>query len=130
MSEEAIEIMNALILIALISLLQVPYFDTQGTINRVNSPSSMVIGNDTANKTVILDGVDASGLNNKQYAYLMSDIQGYFPGKSVLINGSYVYFDLVGSYNAQSINEMIERKISDLEQMPELFCEGYDCLEY
>jgi len=119
--------MNALVLIALISLLQAPHFDMQGTINRVSSPSSMVIGNGTLNKTVVLDGIDASGLNNKQYNYLMSDIQGYLTGKKVLVNGSYIYFDLVGSYNAHSINEMIEKKISDLEQISYLFCEGYDC---
>lgn len=119
--------MNALVLIALISLLQAPHFDMQGTINRVSSPSSMVIGNGTLNKTVVLDGIDASGLNNKQYNYLMSDIQGYLTGKRVLVNGSYIYFDLVGSYNAQSINRMIEKKISDLEQISYLFCEGYDC---
>lgn len=119
--------MNALILIALISLLQAPDFDMQGTIMRVDSPSSIVIGNETLSRTVILDGVDASGLNNKQYNYLMSDIQGYLPGKAVLVNGSYVYFDLVGSYNAKSINEMMKKKISDLEQMPDLFCEAYDC---
>ena len=117
-------------LIILVSLLPTPLFDMQGTIIRVNSPSSMVIGNETANKTVLLDGVDASGLNNLQYDYLMTDLQGYLPKKKVLINGSRVYFDLGGSYNSQSINEMIEKKISDLEQMPDLFCEGYDCWLY
>jgi len=120
--------MNAVAaLIILASLMQTPLFDMQGTIIRVNSPSSMVIGNETVNRTVLLDGVDASGLNNLQYDYLMRDLQGYLPKKTVLINGSQVYFDLVGSYNSQSINEMIEKKISHLEQMPEFFCEGYDC---
>ena len=116
--------------IILVSLLQTPLFDMQGTIIRVNSPSSMVIGNETINRTVLLDGVDASGLNNLQYDYLMKDLQGYLPKKRVLINGSQVYLDLVSSYNSQSINEMIEKKISDLEQMPDLFCEGYDCWQY
>ena len=120
--------MNAVAaLIILASLMQTPLFDMQGTIIRVNSPSSMVIGNETVNRTVLLDGVDASGRNNLQYDYLMRDLQGYLPKKTVLINGSQVYFDLVGSYNSQSINEMIEKKISHLEQMPEFFCEGYDC---
>jgi hypothetical protein len=114
-------------MIILVSLLQTPHFDMQGTIIRVNSPSSVVIGNETANRIVLLDGVDASGLNNLQYDYLMRDLQGYLPKKRVLVNDSQVYFDLVGSYNAQSINEMIEKKISHLEQIPDFFCEGYDC---
>ena len=113
--------------VILVSLLQTPHFDMQGTIIRVNSPSSVVIGNETVNRTVLLDGVDASGLNNLQYDYLMKDLQGYLPKKRVLINGSQVYFDLVSSYNSQSINETIEKKISHLEQMPDYFCEGYDC---
>lgn len=117
-------------LIILVSLYQTPIFDMEGTINRVNSPSSLVIGNETANRTVLLDGVDASGLNNHQYDYLMRDLQGYLPKKRVLVSGSQVYFDLVSSYNAQSINEMIEKKISDLEQMPDLFCDGYNCWQY
>jgi len=122
--------MNGLFLIVLVSLIQSPQFDMQGTIIRVNSPSSLVIGNDTVNKTVILDGVDSSGLNNLKYNYLMRDLQEYLPKKSVLVNGTNVYFDLVGSYNARSINDMIENKISDLEEMPDLFCEGYDCWIY
>ena len=117
-------------LIILVSLYQTPIFDMEGTINRVNSPSSLVIGNETANRTVLLDGVDASGLNNHQYDYLMRDLQGYLPKKRVLVSGSQVYFDLVSSYNAQSINEIIEKKISDLEQMPDLFCDGYNCWQY
>ncbi len=120
--------MNALAaFIIMASLLQTPIFDMQGTVIRVNSPSSLVIGNETVNRTVLLDGVDVSGLNNLQYDYLMKDLQGYLPKKRVLINGNQVYFDLVGGYNSQSINEMIENKISHLEQMPDDFCEGYDC---
>ena len=119
--------MNALYLIILVSLIQSPQFDMQGSIIRVNSPSSMVIGNETANITVLLEGVDASGLNNLKYDYLMRDLKEYLPKKRVLINGSQVYFDLMGSYNSQSINDMIENKISDLEQMPDYFCEGYNC---
>jgi len=129
-SEKGIDIMNGLFLIVLVSLIQSPQFDMQGTIIRVNSPSSLVIGNDTVNKTVILDGVDSSGLNNLKYNYLMRDLQEYLPKKSVLVNGTNVYFDLVGSYNARSINDFIENKISDLEEMPDLFCEGYDCWIY
>ncbi len=39
--------------IILVSLLQTPLFDMQGTIIRFNFPSSMVIGNETADKTVL-----------------------------------------------------------------------------
>ena len=71
--------MNALSLIILVSLIQSPQFDMQGTIIRVNSPSSMVIGNETINRTVLLDGVDASGLNNLKYDYLMRDLKERIP---------------------------------------------------
>ena len=113
--------------IILASLLQTPAFDMQGTVTRVNSPTSLVIGNETVNRTVLLEGVDASGLTNLKYDYLMRDLQGYLPKKEVLVNGSQVYFDLVAGYNSQSINEMIEKKISLLEQMPDYFCQDYEC---
>lgn len=117
--------MNALVLIPMILLLQASYFDMQGTILAVNSPNSLLIGNDTFNKTVILDGVDASSLNQKQYNYLMSDIKYLLKGKSVFVKGNYVYFDLTGSYNSNSINDMIKKEITDLMQMRKYFCEGF-----
>jgi hypothetical protein len=58
--------MNALAIIPVILLLQASYFDMQGTIMNVISPSSLLIGNNTAN----LADVDASGLNQRQYAYI------------------------------------------------------------
>jgi hypothetical protein len=63
--------MNALALIPVILLLQASYFDMQGTIINVISPSSLMIGNNT----VTLADVDASGLNQRQYAYLMDDLK-------------------------------------------------------
>ena len=47
--------------------------------------------------------------------YLMEDLKSYYIGKDVLVKGNYVYFDLNGAYNSQSINEMIQNKISDLQ---------------
>ncbi|MDD2756691.1 MAG: hypothetical protein PHS80_14350 [Methanothrix sp.] len=58
--------MNALAVIPVILLLQASYFDMQGTIVKVISPTSLLIGNNT----VILADVDASGLTARQYAYL------------------------------------------------------------
>lgn len=118
-------IMKALALIPMILLLQASYFDMQGTILNVNSPNSLLIGNDTINKTIILEGVDASSLNQKQYNYLMSDIRDQLKGKSVFVKGNYVYFDLTGSYNSRSINDMIKKKIADLVEMRKFFCEGF-----
>jgi hypothetical protein len=63
--------MNALALIPVILLLQASYFDMQGTIINVISPSSLMIGNNT----VTLADVDASGLNQRQYAYQMDDLK-------------------------------------------------------
>ena len=104
--------MNSLALIPAILLLQASYFDMQGTIVDVISPSSLLIGNDT----VILADVDASGLTARQYAYLMKDLQSSLPGKDVFVKGGYVYFDLTGSYNSHSINEMTQKDISDLKE--------------
>jgi len=117
--------MKALALIPMILLLQASYFDMQGTILAVNSPNSLLIGNDTVNKTIILEGVDTSSLNKKQYDYLMSDIKGLLKGKSVFVKGNIVYFDLTGSYNSHSINDMIKKEIADLIEMRKFFCEGF-----
>ena len=113
--------MNALVLIPVILLLQASYFDTQGTIMEVISPSSLRIGNNTVN----MADVDASDLNMRQYAYLMSDLESSLKGKDVFVKGGYVYFDLTGSYNSVSINEMTQKEISDLMEMREFFCDGF-----
>jgi hypothetical protein len=117
--------MKALALIPLILLLQASYFDMQGTVMSVNSPTSLLIGNGTVNRTVTLADVDASGLNQKQYDYLMNDLKGLLLGKSVYVKGGYVYFELTGSYNSNSINEMIQREITDLIELRKYFCEGF-----
>ncbi len=114
--------MNALALIPIILLLHASYFDMQGTILEVISPSSLKIGN----STVTLADVDASGLNQWQYAYLMNDLKSSLQGKDVFVKDGYVYFDLTGSYNSHSINEMTQKEISDLkEEMLRSFCYGY-----
>ncbi len=105
--------MNALVLIPVILLLQASYFDMHGTIMEVISPSSLLIGNNTVN----MADVDASDLNMRQYAYLMSDLESSLKGKDVFVKGGYVYFDLTGSYNSVSINEMTQKEISDLMEM-------------
>ena len=102
-------------------------FDMNGTITRVLSPSSIVIGK----VGVSLDEVDASGLNNCAYSYLMNDLQ-YYVGKDVIVKGNKVYLALNGAYNSESINEKIQREISMLEEEQEygnlcqsLYYEGY-----
>ena len=85
-------------------------FDMKGTITNVLSPSSIVIGRDVVN----LGGVDASGLYRSTYVYLMEDLRSYYIGKDVLVKGNYTYFDLNGAYNSESLNEMIQKEISDL----------------
>lgn len=117
--------MKALALIPLILLLQASYFEMQGTVMNVNSPGSLLIGNTTINRTVTLSDVDYSALNGKQYDYLMNDIKPMLLGKSVYVKGGYVYFELTGSYNSNSINEMIQNEIDDLIQMRKYFCEGF-----
>jgi hypothetical protein len=117
--------MNALALIPLILLLQASYFDMQGTIMRVNAPDSLLIGNDTINRTVTLADVDASGLNQKQFNYLMEDLNRLLKGKSVYVKGDYVYFELTASYNSNSINGMIQKEITGLMQMRSYFCENF-----
>lgn len=113
--------MNALALIPVILLLQASYFDMQGTIREVVSPSSLLIGNNTVN----LADVDASGLSQRQYACLMDDLKSRLLGKDVFVKGGYVYFDLTGSYNSVSINEVIQKDISDLKEMRGLLCDGF-----
>lgn len=113
--------MNALVLIPIILLLQASYFDTQGTIMDVISPSCLLIGNNTVN----LAGVDASGLYHGEYAYLMNDLKKSLKGKDVFVKGGYVYFDLTGSYNSVSINEMTQKEISYIKEMREFFCDGF-----
>ena len=85
-------------------------FDMKGTITNVLTPSSIVIGSNVVN----LDGVDSSGLYRSTYYYLMEDLKSYYIGKDVLVKGNYVYFDLNGAYNSESINAMIQKEISDL----------------
>ena len=111
--------MNALSLVSVILLLQATYFDMHGTITDVISPSCLLVGNQRIN----LVDVDASGLTARQYAYLMDDLKSSLKGKDVFIKSGYVYLDLVGSYNSQSINEMTQKEISDLK---ELCLFGYD----
>jgi hypothetical protein len=113
--------MKALALIPAILLLQASFFDMQGTIENVISPSSILVGNNTIN----LVDVDASGLNQRQYAYLMDDLRSRLLSKDVFVKGGYVYFDLTGSYNSHSINEIIQKEISDLKEMQRYFCDGF-----
>ena len=87
-------------------------FDMSGTITNVLSPSSIVIGMDVVN----LDGVDPSALYMFTYSYLMRDLKDYYIGKDVFVKGNYVYFDLQGAYNSESINEMIQKEILDLRE--------------
>ena len=65
------------------------------------------------------------GLNQGQYAYLMDDLESSLQGKEVFVKGGYVYFDLTGSYNSVSINEMTQKGISDLKEMCEFFWDGF-----
>jgi hypothetical protein len=83
----------------------------KGTITNVLSPSSIVIGSYVVN----LVGVDASGLYRSTYVYLMEDLKSYYIGKDVLVKGNYTYFDLQGAYNSESINEMIQKDILDMQ---------------
>ncbi|MGV8126081.1 MAG: hypothetical protein ACP5PV_02575 [Methanothrix sp.] len=98
-----------------------------GTITKVLSPSSIVIGT----VAVHLDDVDASGLNNCAYPYLMRDLE-YYIGKNVFVKGNKVYLDLIGAYNSVSVNEQIQMEILSLEKDQEygnlcesLYYEGY-----
>lgn len=83
----------------------------RGTINHILTPASIVVGNVTVN----LEGINSSSLSNSSYFYLMEDLRSYYIGKDVLVKGNYAYFDLNGAYNRVSINEMINRQITDLK---------------
>ena len=85
-------------------------FDMSGTVTNVLSPSSIAI--DTV--VVNLDGVDPSGLYRFTYSYLTQDLKDYYIGKDVFVKGNYVYLDLQGAYNSESINEMIQKDILSL----------------
>ncbi|MFB3764175.1 MAG: hypothetical protein ACE14P_02895 [Methanotrichaceae archaeon] len=87
-------------------------FDMQGTITDVLTPSSVLVGD----KTINLAGVDSSGLNAAYYAYLMQDLKDYYIGKDVFVKGNYIYFDLGGEYNVDSINGKIQKEIDDLAE--------------
>ncbi|VVB72670.1 Uncharacterised protein [uncultured archaeon] len=119
------ETMKKLILIPLLLIIQASAFDMSGTIVSVNSATSLTVND----KTINLDGVDTSGLNRCQMSYLMNDLGSWLPGKDVLVQGNYVYFDLVGSYNSVSINEQIQNEIrhikTDLVDYCCTFCERY-----
>ena len=104
--------MKMLALIPLLILVQLSFFDMQGTISDVYSPTSLKIDN----TTVHLDGVDPSGLNYTQYRILMRILDDWLVGKDVFVKGGYVYFDLGGSYNSVSINDMIQNRIQDLKE--------------
>jgi hypothetical protein len=85
-------------------------FDMSGTITDVLSPSSILVGKES----VTLESVDSSDLNSAAYAYLMKDLKEWLIGKEVFVKGNRVYFDLNGAYNSVSINEMIQKDITDL----------------
>jgi hypothetical protein len=102
--------MKMLALVPILLLTQVSYFDMQGTIVNVLSPTSLQIDSETVN----LVGVDPSGITPGQCLYLIGDLKDWLIGKDVFVKGGYVYFDLVGSYNSVSINEMIQKEIQDL----------------
>ncbi len=87
-------------------------FDMQGTITDVITPSSVLIGD----KIVNLVDVDSSGLNAAYYAYLMQDLKDYYIGKDVFVKENYIYFDLGGEYNIDSINGKIQKEIDDMVQ--------------
>ncbi len=103
--------MNIMALIPFLIMVQASYFDMQGTITQVISPTTLLIDG----KEVNLTGVDPSGLYGTQYEYLMLDLRDTILGKDVFVKDGYVYFDLVGSYESTSINEMIQKEIWDLK---------------
>ncbi len=102
-----------LALIPVLILVQASYFDTQGTITGVTSPSEIYVDG----KVIKLEGVDASSLSGGQYAFLMNDIASWLYGKDVFVKGAHVYFDLQGSYNSESINEMIQKEILNIRNL-------------
>jgi hypothetical protein len=103
--------MEMMALVPLLIMVQASYFDMHGTVNQVISPTDLIIDG----KEVILTGVDPSGLDDSQYTYLMLDLSEMVIGKDVFVKNGYVYYDLLGSYNSVSINEMIQKEIRDLK---------------
>jgi hypothetical protein len=104
--------MNLLALIPVMILVQASYFDMQGTVTSVTSPSELLVDG----KVIKLEGVDASVLSYEQYSFLMNDLPSWLSGKDVFVKGSSVYFDLQGSYNSESINEMIQKEILNIKE--------------
>jgi len=88
-------------------------FDMHGTITSVLSSSCIVVGNTAVN----LDGIDTSGLYKITNSYLVNDLKSYYTGKDVFVKGNYVYLDLQGSYNSESINEQIQKEIKGLLEL-------------
>ena len=41
----------------------------------------------------------------------MRDLKDYYIGKDVFVKGNYVYLDLQGAYNSESLNEIIQKEI-------------------
>ncbi|HUI39403.1 MAG TPA: hypothetical protein VLY86_00575 [Methanothrix sp.] len=103
--------MNIVALVPLLIMVQASYFDMHGTVTQVISPTTLIVDG----KEVNLTGVDPSELNSAQYTYLMLDLNDMVIGKDVFVKDGYVYYDLVGSYDSVSINEMIQKEIFDLE---------------
>jgi len=99
-----------LALVPILFLAQASYFDMNGTVVDVLSPSSLLIGN----KTVALKDVDTAGLSPGLYTHLTNDLKKWLIGKDVYVKAGYVYLDLVGSYNSKSVNEMIQNDIVHL----------------
>lgn len=104
--------MNLLALIPVMILVQASYFDMQGTVTSVTSPSEIFVDG----KVIKLAGVDASSLSWGQYNFLMNDLASWLNGKDVFVKGSSVYFDLQGSYNSESINEQIQKEILNIKE--------------
>jgi hypothetical protein len=115
--------MGIILMLAALSFLAVPIssgvgvtltnasFAMSGTITNILSPASIVVDGSVVN----LEGVDSSGLYRFTYAYLIEDLKENYLGKDVFVKGNYVYLDLQGAYNAVSINEMIQKEISDMQ---------------
>lgn len=99
-----------LALIPILIMVQASYFDMQGTITDVLAPNSLKIDD----KIIILGDVNPTGLNRTQYVILMDNLRDWLVGKDVFVKGNYVYFDLHGSYNSVSINEMVQNDIQDI----------------
>ena len=114
--------MDIMALVPLLIMVQASYFDMHGTVTQVISPTTLIIDGEEVNLT----GVDISGLDSAQYTYLMLDVNDMVIGKDVFVKDGYVYYDLVGSYNSVSINEMIQKEIFDLEyDYPYIFHHAY-----